>query len=124
MNQLAIPFICMVLAVPQAISAILEISEWLKKRKDSEGAVSSGRKVLAVFLVLGTFGMGALAVWTYYHPFGNPPTIVNAPRPPAQQTGDASTNGNQSPAITGNDNSVGIETPPPSTQKKPKPVSK
>jgi hypothetical protein len=99
------------------------ILRWSERKvvEGSENPTNLRRRFMAVPLGIGAFiGIG-FAAWLFFgHPFS--PQIGAGPQPcpvTQQQTGDATTKGNQSPANSGNANPTNYGTPPPPAAKPP-----
>jgi len=118
-----ISIICDASTVIQGAVAIIFIADRFSKKLEGEPMTSKGKAlVLAILLVVGAVTSGSLGVWIYTHPA---PTIKCpvcaqplSPQPCQQKTGNARTKGNNSPAVTGNGNTVSAGEPTTKSDKK------
>ena len=97
------------------MSAFLFIYDWLQKKKESIVFSKFRAWAIASFFAITFFGMGAVSTWLWtYQP--KPEVViqkVEVPIPcPPSQTGDATTHGTYSPAITGTGNTTSVNAPP------------
>jgi hypothetical protein len=111
---------CLVTGLIQASDCILRWTDrGVVGGSDNPGNLSR-RRSMSIVLGIGAVICPGLAAWLFFgHPLKS--QIVTVEKPCSltqQQTGDATTKGNQSPANSGNQNSTtyGTPAPPPAKQ--------
>ena len=118
-----IAVLCFVCALPQGVSAVIVLYDRLKPKSSEAAIISTKARAswVAILLIVGAISTGFLGGWLLAHPVG-PNTVAATREKPCpisqQQTGDATTKGNNSPANSGNNNQTTYGSQP--TSEKPK----
>jgi hypothetical protein len=99
----------LIVALPQGLAASIQVVEWLKG-KPAKVKLGFGRKALAIILTIGSAAAVGFGVWLIDHPL-KPiektvyvEKVVPCPVPPPAKSGNATTRGANSPAVSGSGN--------------------
>src|SRR5579862_8307725 len=108
--------ICGSCTIVQAVAAALFIYD---RRQPKRGSIMSSKgKALALSMMLPALCvvLGVVTHWLWtYQPPTSPPVVIEKPAPipcPPSQTGNATTHGKDSAAVSGNGNTTNVGTTP------------